>query len=315
MYVVVVYSLIRGVPRVLIKQGAMDASSRTYRSPTVTHPPTSPHSPPPPTTPPLKKMMASSLCSGHQGDRASVVSKPPPSRRSVFLASGLSPLLRLASSGAAFAAGSGHVASSPAPPPPDRQGPLGPQVPARVSFGEKEMQRYDRSSDFIFYSQPRFVRHIDDDAIRALTKYSPRCSPQRGGRRRHPRRVQRLGSATPRGTPPGASPGSADEGELKKNPVLTDYVVRDLNENPELPHEDNTFDVVTNAVSVDYLTRPLEMMKEVRLAGRSGDHELQQRLPHQGGNLDGAGPGSHLDRVLSLRGRVRGARGRTSQAG
>ena len=61
-----------------------------------------------------------------------------------------------------------------------------------------------------------------------------------------------------------------NEDELQKNPILTDYVVRDLNENPSLPYEDNTFDVVTNAVSVDYLTRPLEMMKEVNRVLKPG---------------------------------------------
>ena len=47
------------------------------------------------------------------------------------------------------------------------------------------------------------------------------------------------------------------EPELKRNPVLTDYTVRDLNKDPKLPYEDNTFDVITNVVSVDYLNRPL----------------------------------------------------------
>ena len=47
-------------------------------------------------------------------------------------------------------------------------------------------------------------------------------------------------------------------------------MVRDLNENPTLPYEDGTFDVVTNAVSVDYLTRPLEVMKEVRRVLKPG---------------------------------------------
>ena len=47
------------------------------------------------------------------------------------------------------------------------------------------------------------------------------------------------------------------EPELKRNPVLTDYTVRDLNKEPKLPYEDNTFDVITNVVSVDYLNRPL----------------------------------------------------------
>jgi hypothetical protein len=34
--------------------------------------------------------------------------------------------------------------------------------------------------------------------------------------------------------------------------------VRDLNTQPQLPYEDNSFDVITNAVSVDYLNKPLE---------------------------------------------------------
>ena len=46
-----------------------------------------------------------------------------------------------------------------------------------------------------------------------------------------------------------------NEAELKRNPVLTDWVVTDLNKDPKLPYPDATFDVVTNAVSVDYLTK------------------------------------------------------------
>ena len=47
--------------------------------------------------------------------------------------------------------------------------------------------------------------------------------------------------------------------ELERNPVLTESVVRDLNADPKLPYEDNEFDVVTNTVSVDYLTKPKEV--------------------------------------------------------
>ena len=34
-----------------------------------------------------------------------------------------------------------------------------------------------RSSDTVFYSAPRFVTHIDDPAIRALTKYYSQVLP------------------------------------------------------------------------------------------------------------------------------------------
>ena len=47
--------------------------------------------------------------------------------------------------------------------------------------------------------------------------------------------------------------------ELERNPVLTERVVHDLNVDPKLPYEDNAFDVITNTVSVDYLTKPKEV--------------------------------------------------------
>ncbi|GJM93354.1 hypothetical protein PR202_ga09902 [Eleusine coracana subsp. coracana] len=60
-----------------------------------------------------------------------------------------------------------------------------------------------------------------------------------------------------------------NEDERKRNQVLTDYVVQDLNVDPKLPFEDNTFDVITNVVfffgvSVDYLTKPIDVFKEMR---------------------------------------------------
>ena len=35
--------------------------------------------------------------------------------------------------------------------------------------------------------------------------------------------------------------------ELKRNKVLTEFATRDLNKDPRLPYEDDSFDVVTNA--------------------------------------------------------------------
>jgi len=62
------------------------------------------------------------------------------------------------------------------------------------------------------------------------------------------------------GTTVGASPGlGMNKEELGRNSVLTEHVVHDLNVDPKLPYDDNSFDVVTNAVSVDYLNQPLEV--------------------------------------------------------
>lgn len=59
-----------------------------------------------------------------------------------------------------------------------------------------------------------------------------------------------------------------NEEELKTNKEVNEYVVHDLNLEPALPFPDNTFDIVTNAVSVDYLNKPLEVFQEIhRWAG------------------------------------------------
>ena len=50
-----------------------------------------------------------------------------------------------------------------------------------------------------------------------------------------------------------------NKSELEENPVLTSFNVQDLNKNPKLPYDDGSFDFITNAVSVDYLAKPLEV--------------------------------------------------------
>lgn len=52
--------------------------------------------------------------------------------------------------------------------------------------------------------------------------------------------------------------------ELKANSQLSDFIVKDLNADPQLPFEDETFDAVTCALSVDYLTCPRQVFSEVK---------------------------------------------------
>ena len=51
--------------------------------------------------------------------------------------------------------------------------------------------------------------------------------------------------------------------ELAANPSKTEFKVQNLNINVKLPFENNRFDVITNSLSVDYLTRPLEVFDEM----------------------------------------------------
>jgi len=43
---------------------------------------------------------------------------------------------------------------------------------------------------------------------------------------------------------------------------------------PKLPYEDNSFDVITNAVSVDYLAKPMEVFKEMHRVLRPGGQAI-----------------------------------------
>ena len=55
-----------------------------------------------------------------------------------------------------------------------------------------------------------------------------------------------------------------NERELRANTQLTEFTQRDLNKVPQLPYKDRSFDVVTCVVSIDYLTKPVQILKEVR---------------------------------------------------
>jgi SAM-dependent methyltransferase len=53
-----------------------------------------------------------------------------------------------------------------------------------------------------------------------------------------------------------------NEEEMADNPELDRFVVHNLNSGEPLPFEDNTFDAALCAVSVQYLTRPVETFRE-----------------------------------------------------
>jgi SAM-dependent methyltransferase len=58
--------------------------------------------------------------------------------------------------------------------------------------------------------------------------------------------------------------------ELAANRQATSWVVHDLNADPRLPFADDAFDDATCCVSVDYLTRPVDVFREVGRVVRPG---------------------------------------------
>lgn len=126
---------------------------------------------------------------------------------------------------------------------------------------ERLFAREDGSADALFYRQPRLVTHIDDATIGALTDFYAKFLPPAS-------RVLDLMSSWVSHLPDVEYARVAGLGmnaeELEANPRLTDCVVHDLNERPELPYEDDCFDRAVVAVSVQYLVRPIEVFADLK---------------------------------------------------
>jgi SAM-dependent methyltransferase len=122
-------------------------------------------------------------------------------------------------------------------------------------------RRVDEASDHEFYREPRFVTHIDDATIAALTDFYRELIPAGSA-------VLDLMSSWVSHLPDEVayrrvSGLGMNSEELAGNPRLDDHLVHDLNNEPELPYGDGEFEFVTNAVSVQYLTRPVEVFASV----------------------------------------------------
>ncbi len=133
---------------------------------------------------------------------------------------------------------------------------------------EAAFRKADPSPDAAFYRQPRFVTHIDDGAIAAVTALYRELLPARGD-------ILDLMSSWVSHLPPEAAYRSVtghgmNAAELAANPRLTARVVQDLNADPALPLPDGAFDGAVLCVSVQYLQRPVEVFREVRRVLRPG---------------------------------------------
>ena len=120
--------------------------------------------------------------------------------------------------------------------------------------------RQDPSDDGDFYAPPRFVTHIDDGAIAAVRDLYDELGVPDG-------RVLDLMSSwvshLSREPSGGLVALGMNAAELQANPLAEVVVVHDLNVDPRLPFEDASFAAVTCCVSIDYLLRPVEVLREV----------------------------------------------------
>jgi len=137
-------------------------------------------------------------------------------------------------------------------------------------FAEDAFARKDERPDETFYSSPRFVQHIDDTAIEMVRNTYGRFLT--GGMR-----VLDLMSSWQSHVPTNVQLKSLtglglNMDELKRNRQLTNITVQDLNVNKTLPYPNDTYDAVLNTVSVEYLTDPIAIFKEVARVLHPGGH-------------------------------------------
>jgi SAM-dependent methyltransferase len=132
-------------------------------------------------------------------------------------------------------------------------------------FPEGFFSRVDERGDASFYAVPRLVTHIDDDAIAAVGALYDELgidgevldlmSSWVSHFRDPPAKLIVLGM---------------NDAELRANPAAGERIVHDLNADPRIALPDESVDDAVCCASVDYLTRPVEVFRDVARVLRPG---------------------------------------------
>lgn len=138
---------------------------------------------------------------------------------------------------------------------------------APIAFPPGAFRRANEEDDRLFYAWPRRVVHLDDGALAALGRLYASLVP--------PRACALDLMASWRSHLPPTFSGTLigvglNRDEMRENPQLAQAVVHDINQEPKLPFNDAAFDAVLCAVSVQYLTRPVEVFQDVRRTLKPG---------------------------------------------
>ncbi|XP_040971203.1 uncharacterized protein [Gossypium hirsutum] len=108
--------------------------------------------------------------------------------------------------------------------------------PEQFPFKDEDFQRFNETPDSLFYEAPRFVTHIDDAAIAALTKYYSEVFP------------------------PSNTPGVSI---LDMCSSWVSHFPKGYKQERVVGMGMNEEELKRNPVSVDYLTKPLDVFKEM----------------------------------------------------
>jgi SAM-dependent methyltransferase len=146
----------------------------------------------------------------------------------------------------------------------------GMQVPhpevATDYYAEQPFARLDERADELFYRQPRLVQHLDVQVRGQITAlYARLLQPGM--------QVLDLMSSWVSHLPDielAVTGLGLNAEELAHNPRLRERTVHDLNARPVLPYPDARFDAVVCTASIEYLVRPVEVLRELRRVLKPG---------------------------------------------
>ncbi len=129
-------------------------------------------------------------------------------------------------------------------------------------------RRLDETPDAWFYAAPRFVTHIDAGATAAVTQLYREFFPPGGD-------ILDVCSSWVSHLPEEVTYREVigvgmNAAELAANPRLTRRLAHDLNADPRLPLADACLDAAGLCVSVDYLTNPVAVLRDIGRALRPG---------------------------------------------
>ncbi|HRJ52969.1 MAG TPA: methyltransferase domain-containing protein [Candidatus Thiothrix moscowensis] len=128
--------------------------------------------------------------------------------------------------------------------------------------------RMDNRADNQFYSNPRMVNHLDKTALAEVSRLYARLLYSG-------MKILDLMSSWTSHLPASLTDLHVtglgmNQAELEANPRLQTRLVQNLNQQPQLPFADRQFDAVICTVSVEYLTQPLAVMREIARVTRLG---------------------------------------------
>lgn len=125
--------------------------------------------------------------------------------------------------------------------------------------------RADPAPDPYFYAGPRLVTHIDEGAVAAVGALYEELGVNGAV-------LDLMGSWVShfRSPPAELTVLGMNADELRHNAHAATWVVHDLNVDPHLPFEAEAFEASVCCVSVDYLTRPVEVFADVARVLRPG---------------------------------------------